>query len=194
LAVNGQQNGYFTIENQYREGFDTLMNELKGRFDIYLLSGDNDSEREKLKSYFEPSKMFFNQKAQEKMDFIRSLQQQGKKVLMTGDGLNDAGAFLQSEVALSIADDIYHFSPAGDAIVDASKLGQLGRFIKFAHQSLKIVKISFTISFLYNIVGLSYALSGHLSPVVAAILMPVSSVSVVAFATFATSWMAKKSL
>ncbi len=194
LSVDGQPKGYFTIENQYRDGFDTLMNDLKDRFDIYLLSGDNDSEREKLKTYFEPSKMFFNQKAQEKMDFIKSLQLQGKKVLMTGDGLNDAGAFLQSEVALSIADDIYHFSPAGDAIVDASQIGQLGRFINFAHQSLRIVKISFAISFLYNIVGLSYALSGHLSPVVAAILMPVSSVSVVAFATFATSWLAKKSL
>jgi Cu+-exporting ATPase len=194
LSVNEKIKGYFTIENLYREGFDTLMKELKGHFDIYLLSGDNDAEREKLKSYFDPAKMFFNQQAQEKMDFIKALQRQGKKVLMTGDGLNDAGAFLQSEVALSIADDIYHFSPAGDAIVDASKIGQLYRFIRFAHQSLKIVKISFAISFLYNIVGLSYALAGHLSPVIAAILMPISSVSVVAFATFATTWEASKSL
>jgi Cu+-exporting ATPase len=138
--------------------------------------------------------MHFNQQAQQKMDFIHALQQNGKNVLMTGDGLNDAGAFLQSEVALSIADDIYHFSPAGDAIVDASKLGHLYRFILFAHQSLRIVKISFAISFLYNIVGLSYALSGQLSPVVAAILMPVSSVTVVAFATFATTWKARRAL
>ncbi len=194
LSVNEQVKGYFTIENQYREGFDSLMHELKGHFDIYLLSGDNDAERERLTRYFEPDKMFFNQQAQQKMDFIRSLQLQGKKVLMTGDGLNDAGAFLQSEVALSIADDIYHFSPAGDAIVEASRLGHLYRFIRFARQSLGIVRISFTISFLYNIAGLSYALSGHLSPVVAAILMPVSSISVVAFATFATTWVGKKAL
>lgn len=194
LSINNEVKGYFSIENQYREGFDTLMQSLKGHFDIYLLSGDNDAEREKLSKYFEPGKMFFNQQAQEKMDFIRKLQQQGKNVLMTGDGLNDAGAFMQSQVALSIADDIYHFSPAGDAIVEASKLGQLYRFIRFAHQSVGIVRISFAISLLYNIVGLSYALSGHLSPVVAAILMPVSSVSVVAFATFATNWRAKKSL
>ncbi len=194
LLIGDQVKGYFTIENQYREGFDTLMNELKDHFDIYLLSGDNDAEREKLSHYFEASKMHFNQQAQQKMDFIRGLQQKGKNVLMTGDGLNDAGAFLQSEVALSIADDIYHFSPAGDAIVDASKLGQLYRFILFAHQSLRIVKISFAISFLYNIVGLSYALSGQLSPVVAAILMPVSSVTVVAFATFATTWKARRAL
>ncbi|MEI6276544.1 MAG: heavy metal translocating P-type ATPase metal-binding domain-containing protein [Prolixibacteraceae bacterium] len=194
LAEDEKLKGYFSIENQYREGFDTLMESLKGHFDIYLLSGDNDAEREKLGKYFHPEKMFFNQQAQEKMDFISQLQQQGKNVLMTGDGLNDAGAFMQSQVALSIADDIYHFSPAGDAIVDATKLGQLYRFIRFAHQSVGIVHISFAISILYNIVGLSYALSGHLSPVVAAILMPVSSVSVVAFATFATNWRARKSL
>ena len=194
LSINEHVRGYFTIENQYREGFDSLMNELTGHFNIYLLSGDNDAEKERLKNYFEPSRMFFDQKAQEKMDFIRALQRQGKKVLMTGDGLNDAGAFLQSDVALSIADDIYHFSPAGDAIVEASRLGQLYRFILFARKSLGIVRISFAISFLYNLVGLSYALSGHLSPVVAAILMPVSSVSVVAFATFATAWVAKKTL
>ncbi len=194
LSMDGEVKGYFTIENQYREGFDSLMDELKGHFDIYLLSGDNDAEREKLKRYFMPEKMFFNQQAQEKMEFIKTLQLQGKKVLMTGDGLNDAGAFLQSEVALSIADDIYHFSPAGDAIVEASKIGQLYRFIRFAHRAMSIVRISFAISLLYNVVGLSYALSGHLSPVVAAILMPVSSVSVVAFATFATTWKAKKAL
>ena len=194
LSVDGQVKGYYTIENQYREGFGVLMNELKGHFDIYLLSGDNDSERENLKRYFDPTKMYFNQQAQQKMDFIRGLQQQGKNVLMTGDGLNDAGAFRQSEVALSIADDIYHFSPAGDAIVEASQLGQLYRFICFARHSMGIVRISFAISFLYNIIGLTYALSGHLSPVVAAILMPVSSVSVVAFATFATVWISKKSL
>ena len=194
LSVDNEVRGYFSIENQYREGFDTLMESLRGHFDIYLLSGDNDAEREKLIKYFDPAKMFFNQQAQEKMDFIRELQQQGKNVLMTGDGLNDAGAFMQSQVALSIADDIYHFSPAGDAIVDATKLGQLYRFIRFAHQSVGIVRISFAISLLYNLIGLSYALSGHLSPVVAAILMPISSVSVVAFATFATNWRAKKSL
>jgi len=194
LSVDEAVKGYFTIENLYREGFDTLMLELKGHFDIYLLSGANDAEKGKLFRDFEPAKMFFSQQAQEKMDFIKKLQQQGKNVLMTGDGLNDAGAFLQSEVALSIADDIYHFSPAGDAIVEATKLGQLYKFIRFAHQSLTIVRISFAISFLYNIVGLSYALSGELSPVVAAILMPISSVSVVAFATFATVWRARRSL
>lgn len=113
---------------------------------------------------------------------------------MTGDGLNDAGAFMQSDVALSIADDIYHFSPAGDAIIEAGKFHQLYRFILYARKSLTIVKWSFAISFLYNIVGLSFAITGNLSPVVAAILMPISSITVVAFATASTRLMASKFL
>jgi Cu+-exporting ATPase len=110
---------------------------------------------------------------------------------MTGDGLNDAGAFMQCDVAISVADDIYHFSPAGDAIIEASKLGCLNNYIGFCHKSLSVVKISFVISFLYNAIGLYFALTGTLSPVVAAILMPISSVSVVAFAIFTTRWMAR---
>ena len=128
------------------------------------------------------------------MSFIKSLQDEGKRVLMTGDGLNDAGAFIASDIALSVADDIYHFSPAGDLIVEASQFHKLQQFIRFAVRSIDIVKMSFVISFLYNIVGLAFALTGNLSPIVAAILMPISSVSVVAFATFATRILGKRML
>jgi Cu+-exporting ATPase len=194
LAINDEVKGYFTINNKYREGFESLIHKLSHYFRLYLLSGDNESERSTLARYFRDDRIYFNQKPQDKMDFIKSLQSQGRNVLMTGDGLNDAGAFMQSDVALSIADDIYHFSPAGDAIIDAAKFRELYKFIKFARQSMVIVKLSFAISLLYNIIGLSIAVTGNLSPVVAAILMPVSSISVVAFATFATRLVAKRSL
>ena len=105
---------------------------------------------------------------------------------MTGDGLNDAGALMQADVALTIADKAYHFSPASDAVLEAGEFARLARFIGFTKTSLIIVKLSFVISFFYNVIGVSIALSGLLTPVIAAILMPISSVSVVAFATFAT--------
>ena len=120
------------------------------------------------------------------MEFITRVRKNGHNVMMIGDGLNDAGAFMQSDVSLSVADDVYHFSPASDAIIEANKFYLLATFIRFARKSLTIVKLSFTISFLYNIIGLSFALTGNLSPVVAAILMPISSITVVGFATFAT--------
>ncbi|MFZ4401287.1 MAG: heavy metal translocating P-type ATPase [Bacteroidales bacterium] len=191
IELNNTFYGHFTIGNKYREGFLNVASNLREKFKLYLLSGDNSTEKEFLKFFFNEDAMNFEQTPQQKMDFIKKLQQQGHNVLMAGDGLNDAGAFLQSNVAVSVADDIYHFSPAGDIIIEASKFHIIKDVIKFSRQSLNIVKISFAISFLYNIFGLMYALSGNMSPVVAAILMPISSVSVVAIAIFGTKLASK---
>lgn len=192
ISIDNKICGYFNISNKYREGFEDVIGNLKNRFELYLLSGDNDKERENLLKYFDPNKTFFNQKPQDKKEFIKKLQDSGRNVLMTGDGLNDSGALMQSNVALSVADDIYHFSPAGDAVLDASKFKNLSNFLGFSKISLNIVKISFIISFLYNIVGISFALAGNLSPVIAAILMPLSSISVVAFATLSVRFSGRK--
>ncbi len=192
LSKNEEIRGFWKIMNKYRDGFDSLLYDLKNKFDLYLLSGDNDSEKDNLINYFNKEKLIFNQQPHDKKDFIEKLQKQGKTVLMTGDGLNDAGALIQSDVALTIADNVYHFSPAGDAILEANKFSKLSNFIKFTDTSLRIVKMSFAISFLYNIVGMSFAIAGNLSPVIAAILMPISSISVVAFATFATQFYGRR--
>ena len=194
VSINESIKGYFKISNQYRTGFSKVIRQFGEQFDLYLLSGDNDSEKEHLLPYFGEGRIFFNQQPDKKMEFITQLRQKGHNVMMTGDGLNDAGAFMQSDVALSIADNIYHFSPASDAIVEAKQFHRLTAYIHFARKSLVIVKISFTISFLYNLVGLTIALTGNLSPVIAAVLMPISSITVVAFATFATKLLAKKVL
>lgn len=191
LSVNEEQRGYFNISNQYRQGLEKVLSHLKGSYDTFVLSGDNDAEKQNLSAYFDKEHLLFNKKPADKSHFIQQLQQSGETVLMTGDGLNDAGALMQSDVALTIANKVYHFSPASDAVLEASAFHKLDRFIRFTRTSIGIVKISFAISFLYNIVGISFALSGNLSPVVAAILMPVSSVSVVAFATFVTRWMGR---
>ena len=194
VEINDIYRGYFNIGNKYRDGFLKVASGLRKNFKLFLLSGDNDYEKDFLKNYFDEDKIKFEQTPQDKMNFIKALQEQGNNVLMAGDGLNDAGAFMQSNVALSVADDIYHFSPAGDIIIEAQKFNLIEKVIKFAKDSLKIVKISFAISFLYNAFGLFYALSGNMTPVVAAILMPISSVSVVAFAIFGTKVISKKTI
>ncbi len=194
VSIDNNQAGFFKITNKYRDGFNEVLNSLKKEFDIFLVSGDNDSEAENLVSYFEREKLLFNQKPGDKADFIEELQKNGNTVLMTGDGLNDAGALMKSDVALTIANKVYHFSPASDAVLEADKFKQLAKFVRFTKTSLNIVKISFAISFLYNIIGIAFAITGNLSPIVAAILMPISSVSVVAFATFVTRFMGRVKL
>ncbi len=194
LSVGNHVAGYFTISNKYRSGFNKVLQILGNQFKLYLISGDNDAEAEKLSEFFDKEHLLFNQKPGDKADFIQNIQGKGDTVLMTGDGLNDAGALMQSDVALTIADKAYHFSPASDAVLEAGQFQRLAGFIRFTKISLDIVKLSFTISFFYNIVGIGFAITGNLSPIVAAILMPVSSVSVVAFATFTTRFMGKLKL
>ena len=192
-SIDGVRVARFIVKNKYREGIEEVINNLKDKYELHMLSGDNDLEKEKLSSIFgSGNNLFFNQSPQDKLNYISRLKEEGRNVLMIGDGLNDAGALNTSDLGISIADDIYQFSPASDAILEAGRFYKLFRFIIFSKTSLKIVKISFIISIIYNFVGLSFAIQGLLSPIIAAILMPLSSVSVVSFVTLTTRYLGKK--
>jgi len=187
--------GYFKIENQYRKGLKEVIESLKKKYELYLLSGDNESEKENLLLLFgSEAKLFFNQSPTDKRDFVRKLKNEHKNVLMIGDGLNDAGALMESNAGLTVADDIYSFSPACDGIIESSKFYNLFKFIRFTKLAYRIVIVSFIISFFYNLVGISFAVTGSMSPLIAAILMPISSVSVVLFATISVNLLSKQKL
>jgi len=188
--------GFFKIENIYREGLYEVIKNFSRNSKLYLLSGDNESERKNLEPVFgQDAQLLFNQSPTDKRDFIKKLKKDNNsQVLMIGDGLNDAGALMESDVGLTIADDIFSFSPACEGIIESSKFNRLYDFINFTKTSMLIVKISFGISFVYNAIGLFFAVQGILSPIIAAILMPISSVSVVAFATFSVSLFSNRKL
>jgi Cu+-exporting ATPase len=195
VYISGKIKGFFKIGNAYRKGLEEVIQNMKDNYDLNLLSGDNDAERKNLEPIFgQEATLLFNQSPTDKMEFINNLKKNGKNVLMIGDGLNDAGALMKSQVGITIADDIYSFSPACDGIIESSKFGKLYDFVRFTNVSLTVVKISFVISFLYNVIGIYFAVQGTLSPLIAAILMPISSISVVAFATFAINFMARKTI
>jgi len=192
ISINNEPKGYFTIENKYREGLNEIIESLKKDYELHLISGDTDAEKTTLlKVFTDENKLNFNKSPVEKLEYIKNLKKQGKNVMMIGDGLNDAGALNEANVGISVADDIYHFSPACDAILEAEKFKSLNKFIHFTKTSINVVKVSLAISFLYNIIGLYFAVTGQLSPVIAAILMPASSISVVAFVSFAVILLSK---
>jgi P-type Cu+ transporter len=185
--------GKFSVKNQYRPGVTEMVADIKKDDNtMYVLSGDNDSENANLKKIFGGNTpLRFNQSPQQKLDFIKNLQQQGRHVLMLGDGLNDAGALMQSQVGIAVSENSAQFSPASDAILDGSKVLLLDKFINYAKAGKKIVTASFILSILYNIVGLSFAVQGILSPMIAAILMPASSISIVLFVSLYSSFVAR---
>jgi Cu+-exporting ATPase len=193
ISTNNQYKGKYTFYNSYRKGLSKLFNKLKKQFDLVILSGDNEGEYENLKKLLpSKTKLIFNQKPDDKLEYIKYHQSEGAKVLMIGDGLNDAGALAQSNVGIALSENVNVFSPACDAILDATKFNQLYNFIKASKSAIKIIKWSFVLSFIYNIIGLYFAVTGQLAPVIAAILMPLSSISIVVFTTVATNIVGRK--
>jgi len=192
-SINDEYIGKFIINNFYRENLTNLAKELKSKYNIHVLSGDNKSEHENLKRFFGNDSIYlFDQSPQDKLDYIAALQNADKKVLMMGDGLNDAGALRQSDIGISISEDKSNFSPSCDGILEAKSFDLFTKFLNFAIYSKKIIIASFIISFVYNFFGLYFAISGNLTPILAAILMPISSISIVIFTTTGTNLYAKK--
>ena len=193
ISTNNTYKGKFTFYNAYRVGLAKLFNTLKKDFDLVILSGDNAGEKDNLTKLLpSKTKLIFNQKPEDKLEYIKYHQTEGANVLMIGDGLNDAGALAQSNVGIAISENVNVFSPACDAILDATKFNQLYQYIKVCQSAIKIIKWSFLFSFIYNSIGLYFAITAQLKPVIAAILMPLSSISIVIFTTIATNLIGKK--
>lgn len=192
IKIDDEYKGYYVFDNQYRKGVEELFVKLSKKYELKILSGDNEGEKENLLSLLpRDTELIFNQKPEQKLEYIKKLQQQGKNVMMIGDGLNDAGALAQSNVGISISENVNVFSPACDGIMDASQFSKIGYFLNYAKNAMRTIYMSFGLSLLYNVVGLSFAISGNLSPLVAAIIMPLSSITVVSFVTLMSNFYAK---
>ncbi len=187
VSLNGEVKGYFTFENTYRNGLQKLIGRLSARFGLHLVSGDNENQQTFLAQQFPTgSDLRFNQSPEDKLHFIRHLQQQKHTVVMIGDGLNDAGALRQSDAGIAITEDVNNFSPACDVIMSSGQFEQLPRLLQYAALHKWFVGGSFALSLVYNVIGLYFALQGQLKPVIAAILMPASSLSIILFTWAAT--------
>ncbi len=193
VSINNEFLGYFVLKNNYRKELSQLVGFLKKRFTLQILSGDNATEELYLKTVFgKNSEMRFNQKPEDKLNVIKALQQKGKKVLMIGDGLNDAGALKQSDVGIAINDNTNTFSPACDVVMSGERFFILDELLLYCRKQKHIVYSSFALSVIYNFVGLYFAVQGDLKPVIAAILMPVSSISIVLLTTGMSTFYEKK--
>ncbi len=194
IKINGQFKGYFVLKSGYRPQLEVLMQKLSKHLKLTVLSGDNDSEKSLIERIFpEKTLLIFNQKPHDKKAFIQGLESAGSQTMMIGDGLNDAGALMESSFGLAVTDDISYFSPGSDAIILGDELKNLDKFFEMSRRMRKIIWWSFAISIGYNFIGLFFAVRAELNPMIAAILMPASSISIVLF-TWVSSMISAKIL
>ncbi len=185
--------GQFNFSNHYREAIPELIRSLKKEYRLSVLSGDNTAEQGNLQKLMGPdATLLFHQKPEDKLKYIQYLQDRGEKVMMIGDGLNDAGALKQSDIGIAVAEQTNNFTPSSDAIIEAKKLSGLTRFIRLCRANRNIVVASFVMSIVYNVIGLFFAVQGMLSPLIAAILMPSSSLSILLLTFGSSSLIAKR--
>jgi Cu+-exporting ATPase len=193
VKIQDEYIGYLDFPWQNRKGIEPMLHQLYQDYDLYLLSGDKKQHAYSLVDWFHKDEnMLFEMSPMDKMKFIKKLQAKGKKVGMIGDGLNDAGALKEASIGIAISENHLQFTPASDGILQANQLNNLGYYLHFSKFAMKVIKLSFLLSLVYNIIGLSYAVQGHLSPMVAAILMPINSLSMLLIATISINWKGKK--
>lgn len=193
IAIGKEYKGCFSVEQKWRSGLAALIQKLQRRFALKVLSGDTDKEATELKRFFPPhADIRFNQSPRQKLQAISGLQKNGEHIIMLGDGLNDAGALKQSDFGIAITDNINNFTPGCDAILKGSSINLLPNFYQLSKDGLKTIKLSFVIAVIYNCIGLYYAVQGALYPLVAAVLMPLSAITIISFTTVATRIYAHK--
>lgn len=193
ITIGEEYIGYLDFPWQNRPGIEPMLHHLYQEYELYLLSGDKKQNGSLLTDWFhDETHMQFDMSPMEKMEYIKQLQSSGKKVAMIGDGLNDAGALREAYVGIAVSENHLQFSPASDGILKAEYLQKLGNYLSFATYGMKVIKYSFALSIIYNLIGLSFAVQGNLSPLVAAILMPVNSLSMLLIATVSINLKGKK--
>ncbi|TAL67332.1 MAG: HAD family hydrolase [Bacteroidetes bacterium] len=182
VIINDSFTGYFSLVSEYRDNLQDMMSELCKKFRISIISGDNENEKMIIEKIIPDAKEIkFHQFPDDKIKYIEEKKKSNENVMMVGDGLNDAGALLVSDVGVAVTDDSSGFAPGSDGILFAKQINLIPKFMKFAKSGVRTVYYSFALSIFYHSITFAIAASGNMSPVIAAILMPISSISVVIF-------------
>lgn len=194
LEIDGTIKGCITVSNPLKKEVGLMIEALQKESKIHLLSGDHDYQKELFVEDLgiPENHCHFRQSPHQKLQYIERLQERQRTTLMVGDGLNDAGAFQQSDISAVVSKNLNNFTPSSDIILVDKSLSFLPQLMHQSRAMKKVIAVMYGLSLLYNGVGLYFAVQGLLSPIVAAILMPISSLSIVIVGTALTYAVYKK--
>ena len=146
---------------------------------VRLLSGDQQAVVEQVAMEMGIDKSESELLPDEKEKCIQQLQEQGEVTAMVGDGINDAPALARSDVAMAVENASDITVATADVILLNRNLDNVAETFALARQTMKIIRQNFLFSFMYNGLAIPLAIAGYVSPIIAAIAMPLSSLVVV---------------
>ncbi|MEO0628514.1 MAG: HAD-IC family P-type ATPase, partial [Bacteroidota bacterium] len=172
-------------KSQMRKGLKSFLTKLKERGRLYVLSGDIRPQHAPWYNVIDEGDQHYECSPFDKKEFVIQLRENTKQgVCMLGDGLNDTGALAEADLGIAVSEDATTFAPAGDAILSAEHLHRFPTFISFVLKTRWVLYAAYILALTYNLIGMAIAVQGKLSPVIAAILMPLSSITTVCIVIF----------
>lgn len=166
------------LSASYRSGMADVFEALRAaHVGHFLISGDYPKELPASWAPYLADKTHFNQTPNQKAALLRTLPQ----TAFIGDGLNDIKAMQEAHIGLSVVEEDLGYFPQSDGILLASGLSKLPAILRYSRRMVLVVRSAYALSLCYNLLGVIIAVLGLLSPVVAAVLMPLSSITVVLF-------------
>lgn len=147
---------------------------------VVLLSGDNQNTTSKIARILNIDSYYFEQTPQDKLSFIDSMHSQNKRVLMVGDGINDALALAKADVSIAMGNGSDIALEVGDIVLLDNSINSLKNAILISKMTLRLIKQNISISLVYNSITIPLAIMGYIIPLIAAISMSFSSLLVVA--------------
>ena len=180
LAVNGEAKGYATVNDSIKSNASEVVRELKqNNLEPVLLTGDNFIVAKRVSDTVGISKFEAEVLPENKSSVVKKFQSNNKKVVMVGDGINDAPALVQSDVGIAIGTGTDVAIESANVVLMNGDLGGIVQSFKLSKQTIRVIKQNLFWAFIYNVIGIPLAALGLLNPMFAALAMSFSSVSVV---------------
>ncbi|HVG47029.1 MAG TPA: heavy metal translocating P-type ATPase [Rubellimicrobium sp.] len=179
LRIGGAEPVTFAFADALRPGAEELVAALaKQGMELHLVSGDVQAAVAGLAQRLGVPVWCAGAKPEEKAAYVRTLAQRGRKVLMVGDGLNDTAALAEALVSVSPASALDAARAASDIVLLGRDLAPVEDALRISRQAVRRMRENFALSAAYNVVSVPVALMGLATPLLAALAMSLSSVTV----------------